>query len=100
VPAADRVVIDAGTKTLTLEPIRPRNHPFALLADGRGQVVRMSEEHGMVEPAPGARFRVGDRVHVLPSHVCPVVNLHDTLWGFRDGRLERELAVAARGRVR
>jgi D-serine deaminase-like pyridoxal phosphate-dependent protein len=93
-------VIDAGTKTLALEPIRPKNDAFAVLADGRGRVVRVNEEHGIVEPAPGASFRVGDRVQVIPSHACPVVNLHDVLLGFRDGRIERELAVAARGRVR
>jgi D-serine deaminase-like pyridoxal phosphate-dependent protein len=53
-----------------------------------------------VEPAPGAVFRVGDTVEVVPSHVCPVVNLHDRLLGVRGGRIEREIAIAARGRVR
>jgi D-serine deaminase-like pyridoxal phosphate-dependent protein len=100
VPAADRVVIDAGSKTLASELIRPKNEAFAVLDDGRGRVIRVTEEHGIVEPAPGAAFRVGDRVSVVPSHVCPVVNLHDRLLGFREGRLERELLVAARGRVR
>jgi D-serine deaminase-like pyridoxal phosphate-dependent protein len=99
VPAPDRVVIDAGSKTLAAEPIRPKNDAFGWLADGRGRVVRLTEEHGIVAPALGATFRVGDRVHVVPSHVCPVVNLHDRLLGFRGGRFETEMDVAARGRV-
>jgi D-serine deaminase-like pyridoxal phosphate-dependent protein len=100
VRGSDRVVIDAGSKTLASELIRPQNQVFAVLADGRGRVVGVTEEHGIVAPAADAAFRVGDRVHVVPSHVCPVVNLHDVLLGFRDGRLEREIRVSARGRVR
>jgi hypothetical protein len=32
--------------------------------------------------------------------VCPVVNLHDHLTAVRDGEVEGELRVTARGRVR
>jgi D-serine deaminase-like pyridoxal phosphate-dependent protein len=100
VPAHDRAVIDAGTKTLTSEAVRPRPDTFGVLADGRGRLVRLTEEHGVVQPAPGAAFHVGERVRVVPSHACPVVNLHDRLIGIRKGRVERELDVCARGRVR
>jgi D-serine deaminase-like pyridoxal phosphate-dependent protein len=100
VPSAGRVVVDAGTKTLTSEALRSRPDTFGLLTDGRGRVVRLNEEHGVVEPASGASFRVGERVRILPSHVCPVVNLHDRLTSVRNGRVEGELDVCARGRVR
>jgi len=100
VPAPDRAVVDAGTKTLTSEAIRSRTDTFGLLTDGRGRLVRLTEEHGVVEPSPNARFRVGERVRILPSHVCPVVNLHDRLTGVRDGHVECALDVTARGRVR
>ena len=98
--ASDRAVLDAGSKTLSSDVQRPANDAFGILADGRGRLVRLSEEHGVVEPAPGAVFRVGERVRVVPAHVCPVVNLHDVLFAVRDGKVEKELPVAARGRVR
>ena len=99
VPAPDRAVVDAGSKTLSSDLQKPGNSGLGVLADGRGRLVRLTEEHGVVEPAPGASFRVGERVRVIPAHVCPVVNLHDRLFAVRDGRVERELPVAARGRV-
>jgi D-serine deaminase-like pyridoxal phosphate-dependent protein len=100
VPAPDRAVIDAGSKTLSSERARPADQVYGELADGSGRLVRLTEEHGVIEPAPGAVFRVGQRVRVVPSHVCPVVNLHDHLTAVRDGEVEGELRVAARGRVR
>jgi len=45
-------------------------------------------------------WRVGDRVEVIPNHVCVMVNLHDTLCGARGGVVERVFAVEARGMVR
>jgi len=53
-----------------------------------------------VEVAPGDRFRVGDRVRVLPSHACVVANLHDVLVATRGDTVVEEIRVAARGLVR
>ncbi len=100
VPAADRAVLDAGSKTLSSDPLRPRpgGHGFVL---GRASRLRaLSEEHGVVAIAAGESFRVGERVRVLPNHACVVSNLHDRLWAVRGESVVGELAVAARGRVR
>ncbi|WP_067458498.1 hypothetical protein [Actinomadura macra] len=43
---------------------------------------------------------IGERLELVPNHVCPVSNLFDTAYGVRGGRLERELTVTARGKVR
>jgi D-serine deaminase-like pyridoxal phosphate-dependent protein len=99
VPAPDRAVVDAGSKTLSSDPLRPRigGHGFVL---GRAsRLSRLSEEHGVIDVVPGESFRVGERVRILPNHACVVSNLHDRLLGVRDGRVETEIAVAARGRV-
>ena len=63
------------------------------------RVARLSEEHGVIEVGPGESFRVGERLRILPNHACVVSNLHDRLLGIRGGRVEKEVAVAARGRV-
>jgi len=99
VPAADRVVLDAGSKTLSSDIQRPTGDAYGMVAGGRGRLVRLTEEHGVVAPAPGTTWHVGERVEVVPAHVCPVVNLHDRLVAVRGGRVEGELRVAARGRV-
>ena len=96
-----QAVIDAGTKALGREPVR------GAPGEGFGQVLehpeviveRMSEEHGMLDlSTSGWRPEVGDRVHVIPNHVCIVMHLNDLVYGVRNGVLERSWPVAARGR--
>ena len=96
-----QAVIDAGTKALGREPVR------GAAGEGFGQVVehpevvveRMSEEHGVLDVSRSAwQPRVGERVRVIPNHVCIVVHLSDIVYGIRSGVLETSWPVAARGR--
>jgi D-serine deaminase-like pyridoxal phosphate-dependent protein len=100
VPEPRRAVLDAGSKTLSSDPLRPRPGGFGRILGRASRLERLSEEHGVVEVAEGERFRVGERVRVLPNHACVVANLHDRLLAVRGERVEAELPVAARGRVR
>src|SRR5262245_40884039 len=99
VPAADRAVLDAGSKTLSSDILRPRPGGHGLVLGTSSRIDRLSEEHGVVAVAPGDRFRVGQRVSILPNHACVVSNLHDRIYGVRAGAVECEWRVAARGRV-
>jgi D-serine deaminase-like pyridoxal phosphate-dependent protein len=100
VPAPDRAVLDAGSKTLSTDPLRPRAGGYGWILGRRSRLDRLSEEHGVVAVEPGESFRVGERVRVLPNHACVVSNLHDAIVAVRGERIEAELPVAARGRVR
>jgi D-serine deaminase-like pyridoxal phosphate-dependent protein len=100
-PAPDRAVVDAGSKALALDPSPSHpgfgyivGHPAAILS-------RLSEEHGVVTVPPDEPgFAVGDRVEIIPNHVCPAINLMDELAIVRDGRVIDRWPVTARGRVR
>ena len=59
---------------------------------------KMNEEHGYVKTSSPAR--IGEKVWVIPSHVCATVNMHDEIAYGRQGRVEGTWRVAARGRVR
>ncbi len=100
VPAADRAVVDAGSKTLSSDPLRPRPGGYGQLLGRRSRIEGLSEEHGVIGVAAGESFRVGERVRILPNHACVVANLHDQLVGVSGDRVEAVLEVAARGRVR
>jgi D-serine deaminase-like pyridoxal phosphate-dependent protein len=65
----------------------------------KSRLSKLSEEHGVVAVVEGERFRVGERVRVLPNHACVVSNLHDRVLAVRGERVEEEWRVAARGRV-
>jgi D-serine deaminase-like pyridoxal phosphate-dependent protein len=99
VPAPDRAVVDAGSKTLSSDTLRPRPDGHGLILGSRSRLRSLSEEHGVLRIEDGDSFRVGERVHILPNHACVVSNLHDRLYGVRGGRVETDLRVAARGRV-
>lgn len=100
-----QAVIDAGTKALGREPLRGADNGgddpgFGALLDRPEVTVRaMSEEHGILDLARTAwRPKVGDQVRVVPNHVCIVVHLFDRAVGLRDGVVEHEWEIAARGR--
>ncbi len=100
VPAADRAVVDAGSKTLSSDPLRPKGGGHGQILGRASRLEKLSEEHGVIAVAPGETFRVGERVRILPNHACVVANLHDSLIGVSGDRVETVLEVAARGRVR
>lgn len=102
IPQPGHFIIDAGTKTLTSDPAGPGNPGFGLLVDYPQAVIeRLTEEHGIVSidpalPAP----KLGEKVRIVPNHVCPVSNLHDqVLVRLPDGTLEA-WDVSARGCTR
>jgi D-serine deaminase-like pyridoxal phosphate-dependent protein len=102
-PSRDVAVLDAGSKVLTAEhgPFSSRGESYGEL---RGypdcQIDRLWEEHGRVQLTDEARrLRVGDIVDVLPTHVCPAVNLARRLVCVRNGRVEATWEVAARAEV-
>ncbi len=102
-PEATRAVIDAGSKVLTSDRLLTVDPglTFGAVAGYPGaHVIRLSEEHGMLEfPAP-ADIRIGDRVAIVPNHICPVINLADSVSVVADGRLAERWVVSARGRVK
>jgi D-serine deaminase-like pyridoxal phosphate-dependent protein len=70
------------------------NHPDVVIS-------KLSEEHGVCDLPEGEQgFEVGDRVEVIPNHVCPTVNLMNELFIARDGKIVDTWRVAARGLVR
>ncbi|MDB4917805.1 MAG: alanine racemase [Gemmatimonadetes bacterium] len=96
-----QAVIDAGTKALGREPVRGTD------GEGLGQllehpdvvVARTSEEHGVLDLSRSSWTpQVGERVRVIPNHVCIVVHLNDVVYGVRGSVVETSWEVVARGR--
>ena len=90
-------VIDAGSKTLSSDQT-VGSGTYGHFIDRDWIPRKLNEEHGYVEIREPAH--VGEKVWLVPSHVCPTVNLHDEIWYGRDGKVEGSWKVAARGKVR
>jgi D-serine deaminase-like pyridoxal phosphate-dependent protein len=96
-----QAVIDAGTKSLGREPMRGADgEGFGIIYGREDVIVRaMSEEHGLLDLSrTDWRPAVGDRLRVIPNHVCIVVHLFDVVHGIRGDTVETSWQVAARGR--
>ncbi len=97
----DKVVLDGGTKTFTSDRNGPRpdsGHGY-IMQYPQAKIVRLSEEHGEVDVSQcDRRPKLGERVEVIPNHICPCVNLHDAFW-LRSGDELHRLPVDARGRI-
>jgi D-serine deaminase-like pyridoxal phosphate-dependent protein len=92
-----RFVIDAGSKALASDrPEWLRGHGW-IPSLGDATVVTLSEHHGIVEGAT-RQPAVGDVVHVVPNHVCTVVNLFDEYAVTQAGSVVDRWPVAARGK--
>jgi D-serine deaminase-like pyridoxal phosphate-dependent protein len=100
-PAPDRAIIDAGSKALALDPSPSHPGHGYIVGHRSATIARLSEEHGVVKlPDDETGFDVGDRVEIIPNHICPAVNLTDELVMVRDGHVVDHWPVAARGKVR
>jgi D-serine deaminase-like pyridoxal phosphate-dependent protein len=100
-PALDRAIIDAGSKALALDPSPSHPGHGYIVQHQNATIVRLSEEHGVVAlPVDETGFDVGNRVEIIPNHICPAVNLTDELVVVRDGHEVDRWPVAARGKVR
>ncbi len=98
-----RAIVDGGSKTFSNDRYRAGDgRGFGLVReDPEAEVEALSEEHGHLDISRSLRrYRVGERLTIIPNHVCTVMNLHDEVYGVRGDQVEAVWRVAARGRVR
>lgn len=95
-------VIDGGTKTFTSDRCIPRpesGHGY-IIEYPEARIFALSEEHGQVDARACSRVpKVGERVTVIPNHICPCVNLQDSFWIAEPGNPLRRITVDARGKL-
>ena len=94
-----QAVVDAGSKALAKET-RSGDATFGVLLDRPEVTVSaLSEEHGVLDLSTSEwRPRIGERVRVVPNHVCVSVNLQDHVLAW-DGSSWEAWPLEARGRA-
>jgi D-serine deaminase-like pyridoxal phosphate-dependent protein len=94
-----RVILDGGSKTFSSD---------RSAAEGFGRIVeapdvlfeKMNEEHGFVDARTSDRkWRVGEKVRVIPNHICVAVNLHERIYGCRGDEVVEIWEVEGRGKL-
>ncbi len=89
IPSKNRVILDAGSKSLGPEKLpfkRPGIAGCGYLVGKKATLTNLSEEHGFVKRIqPGERFQLGERIEVIPNHACFAVNLYNEIISVPDG---------------
>jgi D-serine deaminase-like pyridoxal phosphate-dependent protein len=95
-------LIDGGSKTFTSDGLPGAAQPsFGKVTEVPEAVFyNMNEEHGYLDlRQAGKTIRVGDRLRIIPNHVCVAVNMHEKAYGIRGDKVEEVWPVEARGKL-
>lgn len=103
-PTAERVILDVGAKGLTMQ-----ERTVGICATpGKGTIMdypgtyidSVFDEHAIIYNKL-FRFEVGigDKVRIIPVHICPVCNLYESAWLISGDDVLEEIPVLARGKL-
>jgi len=104
-PTPERVITDVGAKGITMQA---RNKGFTAtkglgLIKGWPQVniYAVYDEHAIIyNKELHDSIRVGDKLEIIPNHICPVVNLYETAYIIENDRVVDEIPVDCRGKLK
>lgn len=90
-----RATLNAGSKSITTANTVQYGHGHLVNRPGSGFGL-LSEEHGVLELASEDEdLRIGDRVQILPIHVCVWMDLQPEVYGTRGGQIVQRIPVDA-----
>ena len=95
------MIVDGGSKTFSSDMLSSGGPGHGRLVQAPGAYFqKMNEEHGFVDLTNAERtFAVGEKVSIIPNHICVVVNLHEYVYGVRGDVVEEAWRVDARGKL-
>jgi len=104
-PSDDLAVVDGGSKTFSTDA---KIDSFPYFLKGYGKILgyddlildRLWEEHGVIRSGYGkTNLKIGQKLMVIPNHICTTINLHDDVY-FTDADASfRKVKVEARGKL-
>jgi D-serine deaminase-like pyridoxal phosphate-dependent protein len=97
-----QIIVDGGSKTFSSDRLTgSAESTFGHVVEAPQAVFhKMNEEHGYVDVGRcGRKFEIGERLRIVPNHICVAVNLHERVYGIRNGEVEEVWEVAGRGKL-
>jgi D-serine deaminase-like pyridoxal phosphate-dependent protein len=97
-----QVAIDAGSKTLTESCCiaAPESGYGYVIEYPAARIATLNEEHGLIDiRACNRPPTIGERITIIPNHICPCVNLQEYAWWIEPDENPRLINVDARGKL-
>ena len=103
-PTATRTILDVGAKGLTMqsrtEGICATPGKGTIYGSEDVHIEKVFDEHAILNnKAFHDSVSVGDKVRILPVHICPVCNLYETAYLIDGDEVVGELPIACRGKL-
>lgn len=104
-PTSERIITDVGAKGITAQE---RTDGFCK-SQGLGKIKGhldvsvdgVFDEHAIIyNKKLRDESSVGDTLEIIPNHICPVVNLHESAYIVEDGEIIEEIEVDCRGKLK
>jgi D-serine deaminase-like pyridoxal phosphate-dependent protein len=96
-PTPTRLTLDLGYKAVASDP--PAGKRCRLLDVPDHEPILQNEEHFVIETPAAGRYRPGDEIFAVPTHICPTVALHRQAYVIEGGQMAGTWEIAARDRV-
>ncbi len=97
IPAPGRLIIDAGSKTLTSDTSGARKGFGYIVEYPEMEIYALNEEHGYVHYDEKLPVKVGELLTIIPNHACMLCNLENWVWSVTSDGAFRKMNIEARG---
>jgi len=97
-PEKDRVLIDAGSKVLSLDYILEGDEKVYgyILEHPNAKIYNLSEEHGWVRINEDSKIKIGEKITIIPVHSCLVINNFDYFYFIKKSEIIEKIKIDAR----
>jgi len=85
--------LDMGSKACSTADGKPIFKEYS-----KSKMTLLTEEHGQFKAGKDDSFEIGQKVELIPGHVCPTVNLYDFFNVIKDDKLIDKWEISARGK--
>ena len=104
-PVKGRVILDVGAKGLTMqertEGICASGGKGCILGDPEVKIDTVFDEHGIIHDERfSQKTEIGEKVRIIPAHICPVVNLYDSAYFCTGETVVSQVPVLCRGKLK
>ncbi|HEY7315876.1 MAG TPA: D-TA family PLP-dependent enzyme [Gemmataceae bacterium] len=96
-PTPTRLTLDLGYKAIASDP--PAGKRCVLFDVPDYQPILQNEEHFVLETPAAERYRPGDEIFAVPTHICPTCALHRSAYVIENGQLAGAWDIVGRDRV-
>lgn len=100
-PTEERLITDVGAKGLTMQSREKglcATRGLGYIKDYGVYIDKVHDEHAIIYSKDLVeKLRIGDKLEIIPNHICPVVNLYDRAYLVAGDKVIKEVEIACRG---